>query len=216
MWELILVWSLISKSFTTEAPKPLHSPKFRKETCVISTRSFFFFFDLFSIQRNIDCSFAVVDSVTHPRMFHNFWPNESLQSLSLLREQTQCNHSQITVKEKQSKAKKKRLQSQILVFCKSRLSSPSITHGVIKNSPSYGQCCWVQELPFHPLCMAFSLFFCLFFLLLRHETLWCMGFGLGRLAFFLFISSRQSSICSASAQDNIWSPRKFSCSVYDA
>lgn len=96
-------------------------------------------------------------SVT-PERSSNFWPHKSLQNLSLLREQTQCNHSQITVKEKQSKAKKKRRQSQILVFCKSRLSSPSIIHRVIKNSLSHGQCCQVQELPFHPVCMPFSFF----------------------------------------------------------
>lgn len=98
-----------------------------------------------------------------PEGSSNFWPNKILQNLSLLREQTQSNHSQITVKEKWSQANKKRRQSQILVFCKSRLSSPLIIHGVIKNSPFYGQCCWVQELPFHPLCMVFSLFSCLLF-----------------------------------------------------
>lgn len=37
------------------------------------------------------------------------------------------------------------------------------------------------------------------------------GFWFRKACFFHFISSGQSYICSASAQDNIWSLRKFSC-----
>lgn len=119
----------------------------------------------------------------NPECSSNFWPNKSLQNLSLLREQTQCNHSQITVKGKWRKAKKKRWQSQISVFCKSRFSSPSIIHREIKN-PILWATLLVQELPFPPIYMVFSLFFSSLFLLVRYEILWCMGFGLGRLAFF--------------------------------
>lgn len=42
-----------------------------------------------------------------PEGSSNFWPNKSLQNLSLLREQTQSDHSQKTVKEKWSHSQEK-------------------------------------------------------------------------------------------------------------